>query len=701
MIRDGFEQDAERALKGPVEHLRGCDALGVRQGGFMSKVFSSVMCLLVAAGVSASLTGCSLKSSDARTADAGLAIRGRVLGGNQPIAGAQVYLFAANAGVFTPNASGYGNASLSLLTAGTLDTNPDATHGDYYVSTDGTGAFSITGDYSCTPNQQVYLYATGGNPGLTAGTNNTSAGLLAVLGNCPGAGNFLTATPFIAVNEVSTVAAAYAFAGFATDALHVSSSGTPQALAGIANAFANAANLETLSTGVALAATPSASASSTVPQAEINTLADILAACVSTTGAVTGGFSPTPCYTLFTNALSGGTTGAQPGETATAAINIAHNPGANVAALYGLTATNPPFTGLPVQPNDFTIVLTFSGGGIYDPAGIAVDGPGNVWTANPDGNSVSELSSLGAPVSGAGGYTGGGSMSSPYGIAVDANTPANVWVTNNVGSSVTELNSSGTASAGSPYTAGSMDQPVGIAIDAAGNLWIANYGNSTVTELTSAGAAYSGTPSTGGGLSAPFGIAIDTSGNAWVANSSGSSVSEFTSAGAVHSGAPYGGGGVSNSEGVAFDSSGNAWISNIGSTTSSVTELNSSGAPSGGSPYSGGGLSAGGSGLIAVDGAGNVWIANLEGGAAAPNPGGGSVSELSNTGAAISGANGYTGADASGGDPMENPIGVAIDPSGNVWVSCLANVVELVGAATPVVTPLSTAVATAKLGTRP
>ncbi len=55
--------------------------------------------------------------------------------------------------------------------------------------------------------------------------------------------------PYMVVNEVSTVAAAYAMAGFATDATHVGSSGTALALTGIANAFANAANLETTGDG--------------------------------------------------------------------------------------------------------------------------------------------------------------------------------------------------------------------------------------------------------------------------------------------------------------------------------------------------------------------------------------------------------------------------------------------------------------------
>jgi hypothetical protein len=94
------------------------------------------------------------------------------------------------------------------------------------------------------------------------------------LENCRGSGNFNTSVPAIQVNEVSTVVAAYAMAGFATDATHVSSSGTSLARTGIANAFANAANLASISTGAALATTPGGHG--TVPQSTINTVVAIL-----------------------------------------------------------------------------------------------------------------------------------------------------------------------------------------------------------------------------------------------------------------------------------------------------------------------------------------------------------------------------------------------------------------------------------------
>ena len=138
--------------------------------------------------------------------------------------------------------------------------------------------------------------------------------------------------PFVSVNEVTTVAAAYAMAGFATDPTHVSSSGTPLAQTGIANA----ANLADISTGTALITTPAGNGN--VPNTLINTLANVLAACISSNGP-----DSTPCSTLFSNSLSGGTSGTTPADTATAIINIAHNPGANIATLFSLPPATSPF----------------------------------------------------------------------------------------------------------------------------------------------------------------------------------------------------------------------------------------------------------------------------------------------------------------------------------------------------------------------
>jgi hypothetical protein len=247
---------------------------------------------------------------------------------------------------------------------------------------------------------------------------------------------------------------------------------------GIANAFANAGNLATLATGVALATTPAGNG--TVPQAEINTLANILAACVNSSSA---------CSTLLNTATADGTaTGTKATDTTSAAINIAHNPGANVAGLYGLASGTSPFApGLSAVPNDWTVGLSFvessvPGAGFEaQPSAIAIDSSGNAWIANFGDNSVTELSNVGAVLSGANGFTSGG-LNGPEGIAIDSSD--NVWITNETGNSVTKLSSTGVpifASGG--YAGGGLNGPGGIAIDSSSNAWIANFGNYTGNNL--------------------------------------------------------------------------------------------------------------------------------------------------------------------------------------------------------------------------
>ena len=482
------------------------------------------------------LTGCALNSSDAPTADAGLAIQGSVHGGQQPIVGAHVYLLAASA-------TGYGKASTSLLNNVTGSTTQDhsggPTNGYYYVTSGAGGAFSISGDYNCTPNTQVYLYALGGDPG---GGSNSAAGLLAVLGDCPN-GTTFSSVPFITVNEASTVAAAYAFAGFATDAIHVSSTNTALAKTGIKNAFANAANLVDLGSGLALTATPAGNG--VAPQATVYTVADILASCVNSNGAITGPTNPTACYTLFTNATSNGASnGTQPTDTATAAINIAHYPGSNVAALTTLITAISPFSPtLPMPANDFTVGLQLTSADLNEPNSIAIDDLGQAWVSNNGSNSITEFSASGAVKSGLTGYTGNGLLN-PDNIAIDSSD--NVWVTNYYANNVSEFTNAGAAAANSPFTGGGLNTPYGIAIDGYNDVWVTNASSNSVTELNSAGtplALYNNSTGTGLHMNIPYSIAIDGSHHVWIASKNNSSIAELTVSGAILA-AGYTGGGL-------------------------------------------------------------------------------------------------------------------------------------------------------------
>ena len=360
----------------------------------------------------------------------------------------------------------------------TLDTSGGATNGYYYTTTDANGNFSITGDYLCEANTQVYLYAVGGNPG--SGANSATQGFLAApVGTCPVADLF-PPTTFITVNEVTTIATSYALAGFATDAVHISSSGTALAKQGVANAFANINNLVS-SSGSALATTPSGAG--TVPQALINSLANILAACINSSGSTSSA-----CTTLFSNARSGGSTGNVPTDTATAAINIAHNPVANVSTIFAIPTPTPPFApALPSSPvpNDLTIGLNFTGGGLKVPTSIAIDGSGNAWISNEGKPEFAQISSSGSMLSGTNGIAGGDPFNYFYAIAMD--TFGNAWTIDPPDSAIIEFTSAGALAANSPIVPTGVNGPLGIAFDASGNLWIPDASTSKLSVLSSSG----------------------------------------------------------------------------------------------------------------------------------------------------------------------------------------------------------------------
>ena len=629
---------------------------------------------------SIALTGCSLTSTQPTSTASGASIQGKVHGGQQPISGAHVYLLAANT-------TGYGgsgmaasatNASISLLSATSTGLSDSV---GAYVLTGPDGSFSISGDYTCTANTQVYAYALGGNPG--AGTNS-AAGLLAILGACPSSGVFPSST-YVWINEVSTIAAAYSFAGFATDATHVSSSGTALAITGISNAFANAANLVGQATGTA--ATANVANTGTVPQTEINTLANILASCVNSTGAVTGPTNPTPCYTLFNNAQSAGSSGTIPTDTATAAINIAHNPGSNIAALYGIPTPAAAFApALTAQPNDFTLAITITQS-LPQPYQLAIDASGNVWVTNGSTSTVAEFTNSGSLVSVFSQSTNG--IVEPTGIAIDLSGDA--WVSNFVLSSVSEIAANGTNLSGTngyryPALANGLTSPNAIAIDASGDAWVANQQGTNLIELSPSGANISGTNGyRGTGLNNPYALAFDAAGNIWTANYGSNTVTKLVPSGnGTDTSTQYAVGGINQPYGVAIDSTGNIWVAN---RNNSVSELSSSGtaiSPSGG--YTGGGLSL--PQFIAIDGAGNAWITNYNA----------ALAEFSNSGTAITPTTGYLS------PSMLNPVGVAIDPSGNVWVTngdYSTSLTEFIGAAVPVVTPLVAAVKNNTIASRP
>jgi hypothetical protein len=96
-------------------------------------------------------------------------IQGSVFGGHAPIVGSHVF-------VLESTQAGYASKVTSLLSgAGTTqDTSGDATKNFNYVLTDIHGGFNLTGEYTCTVGDPVYIYATGGSTNASTGLSITA-----------------------------------------------------------------------------------------------------------------------------------------------------------------------------------------------------------------------------------------------------------------------------------------------------------------------------------------------------------------------------------------------------------------------------------------------------------------------------------------------------------------------------------------------
>jgi hypothetical protein len=574
--------------------------------------------------ISVVLTGCAMNNQSPSTAShsALLTVSGTVHGGQQPVSGSTIQLFAANT-------SANQGASISMLT------NP--------VTTAGDGTFTITSDYTCpTSNPLVYIVSTGGNPGLPGSVNNTDIALMALLGTC----NTLYSGTVVNIDELTTVASVTALSSFMTDYAHVGSAPTnPTAMAG---AFDAAISMVDFSTGQIA----NGAATDETPQLQVNTLADIIAACVNTAGGTSG--DGTPCGKLFSYAGGGS-------DTVKAALLMTQSPGTNTTQLYALIGALPPFQPyFTSAPTDLT-----STAGVTFPVNVqtgALDSNGHVWlyTGGYTYNTVTDTSTdlPGVITVYDGNFNplftvspGSGGLYYPYTMAADAS--GHVFAVNS-NDSISEF-----ASNGSPIspsggwntglvsgfsTSGSGDSYVapydisGLKIDAQGNIWgnVPGGSGSCYLEMNSSGTVITpnGNFCTGLGTTDNGPEAVDGSGNAWLIGSN--EISKVNASGNLAATAPSSqgcfytranGNTLGDLEGETMDllydhvnnhvwgysttgagtvtNAGAANFCDVGSTTLPVMPTYASTATTAGSPYSSGSL------LIssaALDGAGNLWF---------------------------------------------------------------------------------------------
>jgi hypothetical protein len=676
-------------------------------------------------------------------------IQGYVHGGRQPIAGASIYLYGASNTGYSRNASTppapislLGNVVSHLSPTGVCSASVVAPlyfdGANCYYLTGGTsgntvdpiGGFNLSGLYKCNvsspnaatgtlPGQQVWIYSNGGIPGVVGsgnGSTNVQAGLTAALGTCNASTNNFSTYSFIYVNEVSTVAFAYAVAGFASDARHVSApatnyTGSSTNSPGLTNAFNNAALLYDIFGGSdpgdhgARHFTPNVSGTNlpaegngTNPFYMINSVADVIASCINTA-------NPTPeassqCEELFDDVYGSANLGTNPSDTASAAIYIAQHPAppglsASVTNLMsindGTSPWSPNYTtsGAPAIPLDLTAGISYTG--VNTPVGVAIDGKGDAYVTS-SGGTISELSPKGI-VSG----TSAGLGTSISYLTIDSTAAGNIWTPSSSNDNVYELTSALALKVTYVATNGTVNlsaNPHQITADGSGEVYIADASNSLVWHITKAGVVGDFDDHTAAKLTCTVGvtgIAYDNhlSNYIWTAGD-GTTDNVCRLSGATSSGVqallP------SAPSYVAVDGTGDGWVTAGG--INEIYELNASNDVLG--PFGGGGLET--PSFITTDGGGDTWIVNNSGqtsGQTTPtkNP---SVSEFDTNGAPIS--PGTTG-NRSGYqyNLLSEPSGIAIDQSGDVWVTNQAGstfgntIVELIGAAFPTAAPISVA----------
>jgi hypothetical protein len=570
----------------------------------------------------------------------GVDFTGRAMAGGQPIVGASVQLYAAGT-------TGNGSSGTALL-----GTTP---------ATDGTGAFSIPGDYACpAAGSQLYIVIRGGQVGAAP---NPAITLATSLGAC----NHVASGSQFVINEVTTAATAYGLAQFLSPGGNIGTTATNAQ--GLSNAAATVASLANLTTGTSPGASFPTNGSS--PAAKINSIGNLLNTCTTATSA-------SGCTALFSSTTPSG--GTAPGNTLDAALNLVLNPGTNVAALYTQSIASTAFSpALTAAPSDWTLFINFTGAGMNSPTGVGVDATGNIWVASYF-SAASEFSNTGNPIFPSGITTGG--LYHSYGLAVDAQN--DVWIPNEDSTvsgvnstlgSITTINSSGQVTSGaSGYIAGGIYYPIAVAVDTNATTWVVNYGNSSVTLLSSTGQPLSGTSGyTSTNFVFPVAIAIDASHNAWLANQEDVTVAKVSADGSQITSYSC----CNGASGIAIDQRGFVWVANY--YGDSISQLAADGTVIS-SGYSDNKASIYHPQGIAIDGSGHVWVTNFFGS---------SITELAGSAAASPGQILSPTAGWALDAKFNEGFAVAIDASGNLWVTNFETntLTEVVGLATPVKTP--------------
>ena len=315
-----------------------------------------------------------------------------------------------------------------------------------------------------------------------------------------------------------------------------------------------------------------------------------------------------------------------------------------------------------------------------------------------------------AGYSGDGGPAASAQLSTPAGVAVDGQ--GNVYVADDGDNVVRKILPSGTITTvagtgvagftgnGGPATSATLNGPTDVVLDAAGNLYIADFGNHVVREVltngtirTAAGNGTAGYSGDGGNatnakLTSPGGLDVDTAGNVYIADYGNGTVRELTTNGKISTIAGTGVAGYSGDGGAATSAqlyrpgdvvtdgstvyiadAGNARVRAISPGGTITTVAGNGTAANTGD----GGLATAASLTfptgLALDSAGNLFIADFSASVIREVDTSGTITTVAGTGTA-----GYTGdGGVATSAELSGPVRVNLDAAGDLYISDWTN----------------------------
>jgi sugar lactone lactonase YvrE len=344
---------------------------------------------------------------------------------------------------------------------------------------------------------------------------------------------------------------------------------------------------------------------------------------------------------------------------------------------------------------------------LISPSAVAVDTAGNLYVAESSRNRIRKITPDGITTTVAGsrfyGFGGDGGpataarLATPTSVAVDA--AGNLYIADKYNYRIRKVTPDGTISTvagngsfgssgdGGPATAARLEVPISVAADAAGNLYVGE--QYKIRKVTPGG-----TISTAGNLPAttygvsPAGIAVDAAGNMYVADPNNGRILKITPGGAAttvagaYEAVSLGDGGPATEahirpSAVTLDPAGNLYIAEM--TSHRVRSVNPGGvintvAGDGTAGFSGDGGPRTEARFnnpvgMAMDSAGNLYIADMENNRVRKITVEGVVTTVCGNGSAGFSGDGGLATDAQ----LYSPMGVAVDSAGNLYISDTQN----------------------------